>query len=111
MKIALVKKIKLDGQPCAKSARVIADLEERGLFSHIHQVIVADEQVPSSEGYALAAQHHVDAAPFFIVTGDDGTDRVYQAYHRFLKEIFNQEAPEADAVAEIMAQNPDLDFI
>ena len=111
MRIALVKKIRLDGQPCAKSAKVIGELEKRGLLSQIHQVIAADEREPFSKGYALAAQYHVDVAPFFIVTEDDGTARVYQAYHRFLKEIFNQKASEADTVAEIMAQNPDLDFI
>ncbi|MBE9005802.1 hypothetical protein IQ259_12270 [Fortiea sp. LEGE XX443] len=111
MTITLVKKLKLDGQVCAKSARVLANLEERGLLSQIHQVITADERDTSSQGYALAAQYHVDAAPFFIVTGDDGKTQVYLAYHHFLKDIFNQEVTEADEVAEIMSQNPDLDFI
>jgi hypothetical protein len=111
MTIALVKKIKQNGQPCAKSARVLADLAERGLLGQIDHIITADERNPSSEGYALAAQYHVEAAPFFVVTRDDGTTQVYRAYHRFLKEIFSQEASEADEVAEIIAQNPDLDFI
>jgi hypothetical protein len=111
MTIALVKKIKQDGQPCAKSARVLADLAERGLLDQIDHIITADERDPASEGYALAAQYRVEAAPFFMITTEDGTTQVYRAYHRFLKEILNQNASEADEVAEIMAQNPDLDFI
>lgn len=111
MSITLVQKMKLDGQLCAKSVKVLTNLRERGLLSQIHQVITADERDVSSEGYALAAQYHVDAAPFFIVIGDDGKTRIYQAYHRFLKEILHQEVTEADEVAEIMSQNPDLDFI
>jgi hypothetical protein len=111
MTIKLVQKIKLDGQPCRKSAEVFADLKARGLLNQIHQVITADESNLSSEGYVLAAQHQVDAAPFFIVTRDDEVTMVYKAYHLFLKEIFNQETPEADIFAEILAQNPDLDFI
>ncbi len=111
MSIVLVKKIKLDGQPCAKSARVLTDLVARGLLPRIHQVVTADERDSSSEGYVLAAEHQVEAAPFFIVTKDDGATQVYRAYHYFLKEIFNQDVAEADKLAEIMAQNPDLDFM
>lgn len=113
MQITLVKKIKRDGQPCAKSARVLQELEEFGLLDRIDRVVVADErQAATSEGYALAAEHAVESAPFFIVTDDaTGSTRVFAAYHRFLKEVFDRETSEADEVAEIVAQNPDLDFI
>ncbi|MGK7875937.1 MAG: hypothetical protein AB4426_22345 [Xenococcaceae cyanobacterium] len=111
MNITMVKKLKVDGQPCAKSARVLKDLEERGLLNQIHQIVVADERNPSSEGYTLAAQYNVESAPFFLVNGEDGSTCVYKAYYRFLKDLFNQESPEDAEVAEIMAQNPDLDFI
>jgi hypothetical protein len=111
MTITLVKKIKQNGQPCAESARVLADLEERGLLPQIHQVITADERNLSSQGYALAAQYQVETAPFFIVTEENGGIQVYRAYHLFLQDIFDQETSEADKMAEIIAQNPDLDFI
>ena len=112
MHITLVKKIKQDGQACAKSARVLNELEEFGLLDRIDRIVDADErQVTTSEGYALAAEHGAEAAPFFIVTNDDGSTRVFTAYYRFLKEVFNREASEEDEVGEILAQNPDLDFI
>ena len=110
MHIKIIKKITLDGNDCPKSAKVLKELNELGLIDRIDEVIAADEREPSSEGFALALKHNVEAAPFFIVT-DDGSTRVYTAYHKFLKEIFNQEVSESDEISEIMAQNPDLDFI
>lgn len=112
MHITLVKKIKQNGQACAKSARVLNELEELELLAQIDRIVAADErEVMTSEGYALAAEHGIEAAPFFIVTNDDGSTRTFTAYHRFLKEIFNREVSEEDTVNEILAQNPDLDFI
>jgi hypothetical protein len=111
MKITIVKKIKADGSPCRKSANVLEKLEKSGLIARIDQVVVADEREPSSEGLALALQHKVDAAPFFIVNNDDGSTRVYTAYFRFLEEVFDQKLSESEEISEIMAQNPDLDFI
>ncbi|NET34123.1 MAG: hypothetical protein F6K19_19220 [Cyanothece sp. SIO1E1] len=110
MHITLVQKIKLDGQPCAKSTRVLNELEELGLLQRINQVIAADEREPASEGFALAKQHSIAAAPFFIVNEGDST-RIYEAYHRFLDEVFNRKTSEAAEISEIMAQNPELDFI
>ena len=111
MKITIVKKIKADGSPCRKSADVLEKLEKSGLIARIDQVVVADEREPSSEGLALALKHKVDAAPFFIVNNDDGSIRVYTAYFRFLEEVFDQKLSESEEISEIMAQNPDLDFI
>lgn len=111
MTITLIKKIRENGQLCAKSARVLNELEELGLMSHIDQVVTADEREPSSEGYTLAAVHNISAAPFFIVDADDGSTQIYTAYHRFMKEVFNRQISEAEELSEIMAQNPDLDFI
>jgi len=50
-------------------------------------------------------------ASFFIVNNDDGSIRVYTAYFRFLEEVFDQKLSESEEIFEIMAQNPDLDFI
>ncbi|NJL83809.1 MAG: hypothetical protein HC890_14350 [Chloroflexaceae bacterium] len=111
MNIIVVQKIKRDGQPCAKSAKVLGDLNSRGLLPQIHRIVAADEGDPDSEGYELAAQFQVEAAPFFLVERDGGDIQVYEAYARFLKEVFQQEPSEAEEIAEMMAQNPDLDFI
>lgn len=110
MHITLIKKIKIDGNDCPKSAKVLKELKELGLIDQINEIIAADEREPSSEGFALALKHNVEAAPFFIVS-DDGSTRVYTAYHKFLKEVFDREVSESDEISEIMAQNPDLDFI
>ena len=111
MTITLVQKVKQNGQPCAKSARVLSELEILGLRSHIDQIITADERNPDGEGYTLAAQYQVESAPFFIVERPDHSVRLYTAYQRFLKEVFDQQTPEAAEISEIMAQNHDLDFI
>ncbi|NEO99475.1 MAG: hypothetical protein F6K58_12500 [Symploca sp. SIO2E9] len=111
MNITMVKKIKVDGYPCRKSANVIEDLEKLGLMDQIDRVIAADERQPSSHGLNLALEYEVKAAPFFIVEKKDGSTNVYTAYSRFLKEVLEQQVSESEEVSEIMSQNPDLDFI
>jgi hypothetical protein len=109
--ITLVQKIKSNGEPCAKSAKVITDLNARGLRQDIHHLVTADERDPASEGYLLANKYQIDTAPFFIVVTDDGATHIYPTYSRFLKSVFNLEPAESDEIAEIMTQNPDLYFI
>lgn len=111
MNITMVKKVKVDGNPCRKSASVLSELEDLGLLRSIGRVVDADERDPESEGFMLAVQHSVDAAPFFIVEREDGTEAVYTAYSRFLKDVFNHEVSETKQVLEILSQNPDLDFL
>ena len=109
--ITLVQKIKSNGELCAKSAKVITDLTARGLRLKIHHFVTADERDPGSEGYMLATKYQIDAAPFFIVTTDDGGTHTYPMYSRFLKQVFNIEPIESDEIAEIIAQNSDMYFI
>ncbi|MDJ0735070.1 MAG: hypothetical protein QNJ47_13560 [Nostocaceae cyanobacterium] len=111
MHIQLVKKIKLDGNPCRKSAKVLNNLQELDLLEKIDEIIAADQRQPSSEGFTLASQYEVESAPFFIVQNDKGLTRVYTAYHRFMKDIFQVSVSEEEEISEIMAQNPDLDYI
>ncbi|MDJ0582387.1 hypothetical protein [Crocosphaera sp.] len=111
MHIQLIKKIKLDGNNCRKSAKVLNELQELGLLDKIDEIIAADQRQPSSEGFALANQYQVESAPFFIVKNEEGLTKVYKAYHRFLKDVFNMSISEEDELSEIMAQNPDLDYI
>lgn len=111
MNITMVKKVKANGLPCRKSANVLSELETFGLLKSIGRVVAADERNPKSEGFALAVQHRVDAAPFFIVEKEDGSEAVYTTYTHFLKDVFNHEVSETDQALEIMSQNPDLDFL
>jgi hypothetical protein len=109
--ITLVQKVKSNGELCAKSARVINDLAARGLRQDIHRLVTADERNLASEGYKLASQYQIDAAPFFIVATDDGVTHIYPKYSRFLKNVFNLEPAENDEIAEIMAQSSDMYYI
>jgi hypothetical protein len=109
--ITLVQKIKLNGELCAKSAKVIADLTARGLRNNIDRLVTADERDPASAGYILAAKYQIDSAPFFIVTTDDDRTHAYSIYSQFLRNVFNVEPAESDEIAEIMAQNSDMYFI
>jgi hypothetical protein len=111
MHIKLVTKIKLDGNLCRKSARVLSGLERLDLLGQINEIIAADEREPLSEGFNLANKYQVQSAPFFIVEDDDGLTHLYTAYYRFMQDIFQISVSESDAISEIMAQNPELDYI
>ncbi|MBD2244378.1 hypothetical protein [Nostoc sp. FACHB-888] len=111
MNITLVKKIKLDGTPCPKSANVLEDLEKLGLLDRIDEIVAVDEREQLSKGFILALKYKVEAAPFFIVNNDDGSSHVYKAYYRFLKEVFHQEVSASKEILEMIDQNLDLDFI
>ncbi|KST65359.1 hypothetical protein [Mastigocoleus testarum] len=112
MVIKLVQKIKLDGNPCRKSAKILNSLHELNLIDKIDAIISADERNPhNNEGFILASQYQVSSAPFFIVENDEGEPKIYTAYYRFMKDIFNISIPEKEEISEIMAQNPELDYI
>ena len=112
MHIKLVQKIKLDGNSCRKSARVLNSLKELNLIDQIDEIIAADERNQSnSEGFSLASQYQVSSAPFFIVENDEGITRIYTAYYRFMKDVFQISVSEEEEISEMMAQNPDLDYI
>ncbi len=112
MNIKLIQKIKVDGNSCRKSARVLKDLKELNLLDKIDEIIAADQRQQSdSEGFDLAKKYNVSSAPFFIVENDEGINKVYTAYYRFMKDVFNILVSESDEISEMMAQNPDLDYI
>ncbi|MEL6460426.1 MAG: hypothetical protein AAFY21_03120 [Cyanobacteria bacterium J06641_2] len=110
MNIKLVQKIKSDGNSCRKSARVLNELQELNLLDKIDEIIAADERQSNSEGFDLAKKYDVPSAPFFIVE-NEGKTKIYTAYYRFMKDIFNVVVSESDEISEIMAQNPELDYI
>lgn len=111
MNIILVKKIKADGNLCRKSADVFEKLTRANLIGQIDRIIFADERKSSSEGLSLAIKHGVQAAPFFIVEKEDGSTQIYTRYCDFLAEVFEQQTSEKETILEILAQNPELDFI
>ncbi|MEO1428531.1 MAG: hypothetical protein AAFS12_08635 [Cyanobacteria bacterium J06632_19] len=112
MNIKLVQKIKVDGNSCRKSARVLNELKELNLLDRIDEIIAADQRQQSdSKGFDLARKYNVSSAPFFIVENDEGMTKVYTAYYRFMKDVFNILVSESDEISEMMAQNPELDYI
>ncbi|MBV6621358.1 MAG: hypothetical protein KI793_00125 [Rivularia sp. (in: Bacteria)] len=111
MNIKLVQKIKSDGNSCRKSAKVLNELKQLNLLDKIDEIIAADERQQSdSKGFDLAKKYNVSSAPFFIVE-KEGTTKIYTAYYRFMKDVFNIVVSESDEISEMMAQNPELDYI
>ena len=108
--ITIVKKIRPDGSLCRKSAEVSDKLNKLNLSDRIDQVVFADEREYSSPGLELARRHGVQAAPFFIVEQAEQI-RIYTRYSHFFKEVLGHQTSEYEEIDEIMAQNPDLDFI
>lgn len=84
MHITMVKKRLADGKECRKCREVTELLESKGLWSRIDQVVWADERDPESPGMKLAAQYHVNVAPFFIVR-DKGGEHVYTSVLQLLR--------------------------
>jgi len=111
MYITMVKKILADGSPCRKCQEVESRLHESGLRERIDRVIVADERDPHSEGMILATQHQVELAPFFIVRDEHDNETIYTVYFRFVKEVLKGSTSEAEEIADIMDNNPDLDYL
>ena len=87
MKITIVKKVKSDGCLCRKSGEVWSDLQASQLLGHIDRIVFAHPSKPEGEGMALAIQHQVSAAPFFIVEDDFNPPKVYIDYDYFLREV------------------------
>ena len=109
--ILFVKKIKADGSPCRKCADVEARLVSANLMGRITQTVIADERDPESEGMKLAAEHGVDAAPFFVVTDAAGQKTVFTSYVQLLKTHLGTTVSEADEGKELLEKNTDLDFL
>ena len=86
MRVTMVKKRLLNGEPCKKCVDAEALLQTRGLWSRIDRVVWAVEGEPSSEGMLLAAQYKLDLAPFFVVEPDAGEPRVFSSVLQFIKE-------------------------
>ena len=109
--ITLVKKILASGEPCRKCGDVEARLKRSGQWQQIDEVVIADERDPGSPGMQMANQLGIDRAPFFIVDHDEADRQIYTVYYKFVNEVLNKPITGQQAAAEILADNPDLDFI
>ncbi len=87
MRVTMVKKRLLSGEPCRKCVDAESLLKSRGLWPRIDEVVWAIEGDPESAGLKLAAKHKVDLAPFFVVEADNGEARVYTSTLQFIKEV------------------------
>lgn len=84
MKITMVKKRLLNGDECPKCREATEFLKQKGVYDRIDAFVWYDEANPLSEGHALAAQHQMERAPFFIVERPgkppEAIDSVMRAY-------------------------------
>ncbi|HKO48156.1 MAG TPA: phosphoadenylyl-sulfate reductase [Polyangiaceae bacterium] len=100
MRVTMVKKRLLSGEPCKKCVDAETLLHNRGLWSRIDEVVWAIEGEPESAGMKLAAKYQIDLAPFFVVQSDDGQTRAYTSTLQFIKEALGGGAlPAAASVA------------
>ncbi len=111
MKVTLVKKILKDGSPCKKCADVLDKLAANDQLRHIDRIVDADERDPDSEGMAIARQHQVDRAPFFVVEREGSEPEIYTVYLKFVKEVLEGAVSEREELKEFMDNNSDLDFL
>ncbi len=111
MHIIFVKKILANGEPCQKCADIEQRLIKAGQIDRINETLIADERDPDSPGVLLAGELGVDRAPFFVVDNGTGHREVYTVYFKFAKEVLGRESTKAEQGAEILNDNPDLDFI
>lgn len=85
--ITMVKKRLENGDDCPKCSKVHEMLAKRGLLDEIDRVVWADERDPEAPGWALAREHGVALAPFFVVTEEDGTSTVYTSALKLARAI------------------------
>lgn len=110
MKITFVKKILATGEPCPKCRDVEQRLSEGGHWDAIDETLIADERDPDSAGMVIARRLGVNRAPFFVVENGKNTI-VYTVFFKFLKEILLTPSTRADEAKDLLAANPDLDFV
>lgn len=100
MKITMVKKRLENGETCEKCVQAEEMLRRRGFWDHIDEEVWALEGDPSSEGMQLGARLGVELAPFFVVTEDDGSEKVYKSALRFIREVLQEKKPAEDGEAK-----------
>lgn len=95
MHVTMVKKRLMGGAACRKCEQAEELFKRRGLWNRIDEVVWADEEDPTSPGMILAAKHHVDIAPFFIVREPEGTETVFESALKLIKDRLSDAPPGA----------------
>ena len=90
----MVKKRLRDGSECRKCADAMAQLEQRGLWHRIDEVVWALEDDPASPGSRLGERLGVDRAPFFVVRDATG-EHVYTSVLRLIRDRLGGPVTEA----------------
>jgi phosphoadenosine phosphosulfate reductase len=104
MRITMVKKRLESGDPCRKCAQTEDLLRNRGLWDRIDEVVWAVEGEPESPGMVLAERHGVKVAPFFVVSGANGTPVIYESALKLIKDQLSEApAPAAATAVDIEA--------
>jgi len=107
MRVTMVKKRLLNGEPCKKCLDAERLLESRGLWSRVDEVVWAIEGDPESAGMKLAQEHKVELAPFFVVRDDSGQTRVYTSTLQFIKEALGAGSAAPTATTSTVAFSSD----
>jgi len=112
----MVKKRLRGGEPCKKCAQAEQMLRKRGLWERIDEVVWAVEDEPDSAGFAIAARHAVDVAPFFVVADEAGAETIYTSALRMVKTLFpaakaSNSNADPDAVAAEFEGKPPQELI
>ena len=111
MHITMVKKLSEDGTACKKCQEVEEKMQAADQMRHIDQVVIACENDPRSEGMILSAMYGVERAPFFVVERDGEEAEIYTVYLKFVKEVLNEQPDQKEELAQLVEDNPDLDFL
>ena len=107
MKITMVKKRLANGEPCPKCSQTEEMLRKRGHWDRIDEVVWAIEGEPSAPGWALAIEHDIEVAPFFVIE-EDGETTAMTSPMRLMKKYFDApKAKQAPAVAPITQTDVD----
>ncbi|HEX3772175.1 MAG TPA: phosphoadenylyl-sulfate reductase [Polyangiaceae bacterium] len=93
MHVTMVKKRLASGEPCRKCAQAETLLKDRGLWSRVDEVLVADENDPTSPGMVLGARLGIGLAPFFVVRDDKGPETVFESVLQFVQFLNETSAP------------------
>jgi phosphoadenosine phosphosulfate reductase len=105
MRVTMVKKKLLSGEPCKKCGDAETLLKSRSLWERIDEVVWAVEGEPESAGMKLAARYQVELAPFYVVEVEGAAPRIYTSTLQFIKEALAG-APDAAAQASVSAEPP-----
>ncbi len=101
MHITMVKIRLQDGSECRKCLQATEQLQKRGLWERIDEVVWAVEGDPTSAGTLLARRLGIDRAPFFIVRDDRGEELVYTSVLQLLKEKLQHPLSRDEEVGQI----------